>query len=445
MAVVVEAPRTGTTSIVTRLRDRAQSTPDRVALREKDLGIWTDITWAEYWDRVRDVAHGLLALGVEPGDRVAIHSENRPEWVYSDLAIVAIRALTMGLYPTNPPPEVQYLLSNSASKILIAEDQEQVDKALAVKADLPDLRKIIYIDPRGVRNIDDPLLMSWLDLIELGKRHRAEFPEALDRLIAEAEPDDVMTLIYTSGTTGPPKGAMLTIQNVEFAIAALVHGGGFTSPPPTDRDVLLSYLPLCHVAERIFTVWFNLAAGCVVNFAESIETVPQNLQEVQPTIFLGVPRIWEKMHAGIQIRAANASWIKRTNFRFWMKIADRISATLVRTGGTHTAVDQAPIRARLRVPVPSAARAHRHAEVSLRGLRRGPHRPRDPSILHGGRGADARGLRDDRELGRRNRQSSGQDQAGHRRRGARQRRAEDRRGHGRDPHQAPGGVRRLLA
>jgi long-chain acyl-CoA synthetase len=336
MTVAERAPLAGTTSIATRLRDRAIATPDRVALREKDLGIWRNVTWSRYWDEVQNVAHGLLALGVEPGDRVAIHSENRPEWVYSDLATVAIRAMTMGLYPTNPAAEVGYLLGDSGAKVLIAEDQEQVDKALEVKKDLPALERIIYIEPRGLTREEDPSLMSWPQLIALGKEHRAAYPEALERSMGAAEPDDVMTLIYTSGTTGPPKGAMLTIGNVEFAIAELVEGGGFTSPPPTHKDVLLSYLPLCHIAERIFTVWFNLAAGCVVNFAESIDTVALNLQEVQPTIFLGVPRIWEKMHAGIQIRAANATWLKRANFRLWMRVSDRIAATLVRTGGTHT-------------------------------------------------------------------------------------------------------------
>ncbi|MGH2805679.1 MAG: AMP-dependent synthetase/ligase [Actinomycetota bacterium] len=338
MAVATpERQRSTTTSIVTRLRDRAQRMPDRVALREKDLGIWEDITWSRYWDRVQDVAHGLLALGIEPGDRVAIHSENRPEWVYSDLAIVAVRAMTMGLYPTNPPAEVHYLLSNSGSKILIAEDQEQVDKALSVKDDLPELQRIIYIDPRGVSQVDDPMLLSWVDLIAMGREHRNAHPHALDDLMGSASPDDVCTLIYTSGTTGPPKGSMLTVRNVEFAIGELVEGGGFTSPPPSENDVLLSYLPLCHIAERIFTVWFNLSAGCVVNFAESIETVAQNLQEVQPTIFLGVPRIWEKIHAAIQIRAANASRIKRWNFRFWIGLSDKIATELVATGGRHTA------------------------------------------------------------------------------------------------------------
>ena len=337
MAVSVERQReTYTTTTVTRLRDRALRTPKRVALREKDLGIWKDITWADYWDNVLLVAHGLLALGVEPGDRVAIHSENRPEWVYADQATVAIRASTMGLYPTNPPEEVRYLLSDSGSKILIAEDQEQVDKALEVKDGMPDLQRIVYVEDRGVRRYEDPLLMSWSEMIDLGRRHRDEHQGSVEELMAQTDPDDVMTLIYTSGTTGPPKGAMLTVRNVEFAIEALVEGGGFANPPPNEDDSLLSYLPLCHVAERIYTVWFNLSAGCLVHFAESIETVQQNLKEVQPTIFLGVPRIWEKVHAGIMIRAANATFTKRMNFRLWTKVAERIGDTLVRTGGTHT-------------------------------------------------------------------------------------------------------------
>jgi long-chain acyl-CoA synthetase len=338
MSVVAEAPEraVATTTLVTRLKEWATNSPQRVALREKDLGLWRDITWAQYWDSVQTAAHGLLALGVEPGDRVAIHSENRPEWVYSDLATSATRAVTMGLYPTNPPAEVQYLLSDSGAKVLIAEDQEQVDKALEVRSELPELVKIIYIEPRGVRNYDDEILMSWDDLLAAGAEHRAANPNAIEQLMTEVSPDDVVTLIYTSGTTGPPKGAMLSVKNVEFAIEALVTRGGFTYPPPHEDDLLLSYLPLCHVAERIFTVWFNLAAGSQVNFAESIETVQKDLQEVQPTIFLGVPRIWEKLHAGIHIRAANATWLKRANFRFWTKVADRIAGTLVANGGKHT-------------------------------------------------------------------------------------------------------------
>jgi long-chain acyl-CoA synthetase len=329
-------PVTRTTSIATRLRDWAERAPRTVALREKDFGIWQEITWAQYWDRVQDVAHGLLALGVQPGDRVAVHAENRPEWVCSDVAIVAVRGVTVGLYPTNPAAEVSYLLSHSGAKVLIAEDQEQVDKVLAVLDQLPDLERIVYIEPRGVRRYQHDVLLSWEDFCALGRRHREEHAGQVEALMAQAEPGDLATLVYTSGTTGPPKGAMLTVANVEFAIKKLVEEGGFCFPPPGPDDMMLSYLPLCHVAERIFSVWFNLSSGCVVNFAESIETVTQNLREIQPTIFLGVPRIWEKLAAGITIRAASASPSKRLNFRIWTGVARRIAADLERTGGRHT-------------------------------------------------------------------------------------------------------------
>ena len=336
MSVVSPPLATGTTTIASRLRSHAASTPDRVALREKDLGIWRDITWQQYWDRSQEVANGLLALGVEPGDRVAIHSENRPEWVYCDTGIVSIRAVTMGLYPTNPSSEVEYLLNNSGSKILFAEDQEQVDKALSVKDRLPTLEHIIYFEPRGVRGIDDSLLLSWEEFVEMGRGYRKDHPDDVRQAMAEASPDDICTLIYTSGTTGPPKGAMLSVANVEFAIKVLIEGGGFASPPPGPDDVLLSYLPLCHVAERIFSVWFNLSSGCVVHFAESIETVTQNLREIQPTVFLGVPRIWEKIYSGIHIRAAKLSPLKKANFLVWIKTADKIGKVLAKNNGNHT-------------------------------------------------------------------------------------------------------------
>jgi long-chain acyl-CoA synthetase len=330
------SPR-GVRTVPARIRDRAGTDPDRVCMREKRYGIWQDITWAEYWEQVSLVAHALRSLGIEPGDRVAVHSENRPEWLYADVGTVAVRGITMGLYPTNPAPEVAYLLQDSGSKILIAEDQEQVDKALEVESNCPALEHIIYLEPRGVRDYDHPKLMSWSELLDRGRAHRESDPDLLDRLANEAEDADVVTLIYTSGTTGPPKGAMLTVENVEFAIDTLVTSGGIYNPPANEDDVILSYLPLCHVAERAATEWVNAEAGVTVHFAESIETVQANLKEVQPTLFFAVPRIWEKLAAGIQIKANAASRLKRLTFGLGMKMAEVIGDELVENEGKHTA------------------------------------------------------------------------------------------------------------
>jgi len=326
-----------TTTPATRIRDHAAKMPHAVAMREKDLGVWREITWADYWEHLQLFGHGLLALGVEPGDRVAIHSENRPEWLMADMGAMTVRAASVGVYPTSPSPEVEYLLSHSGAKILIAEDQEQVDKTLSIIDACPDLKHIVYIEPRGIANrYDHPALMSWDELLERGRAHRVEHPEAVAACMESAREDDLATLVYTSGTTGPPKGVMLSVTNVEFAIQILATEGAFTDPPPGPDDLLLSYLPLSHVAERIFSTWFNAAGGTQLNFAESIETVPQNLREVQPTILFGVPRIWEKLLAGVETRLSGTSRLKRANARFWLKVAERIGDTMVESGGNHT-------------------------------------------------------------------------------------------------------------
>jgi long-chain acyl-CoA synthetase len=328
-------------TIATRVRDRSASRPNEVAMRAKVYGVWRDVTWSDYWTTVRTVGHGLLALGVVPGDRVAVLAENRREWVYSDLGTVAVRAATVGLYATNPWPEVRHILANSGAKVLVAEDQEQVDKVLDILADDPDalpvLERVVYLEPRGIRgHYDQPWLMSWEDLLAAGTARQREHPEGVEERMAAARTDDLAGLVYTSGTTSAPKGAMLSVANIEFAIEALAERAELISPPPGKRDLVLSYLPLCHVAERLFTTWFNAGAGVQVNFAESISTVEQNLREIQPTILFGVPRIWEKILAGVRIRLSSASPLKRRLGQFWLRRADTIGETLVRTGGRHT-------------------------------------------------------------------------------------------------------------
>jgi long-chain acyl-CoA synthetase len=343
MTTLVERPDapeagTGYLTIAAMVRDRASEMPDTVAMREKDYGIWQEITWGELWKTILDAAHGLLALGVERGDRVSIHSEDRPEWIILDLATVAIRAITVGLYPTNPAAEVQYLLDDSGAKVHLAEDQEQADKVMEVIGSLSALEKIIHVEPRGFRPYrDDERFIFWDSFIELGREHRAANPGAVERIMSEATEDDIMTLVYTSGTTGPPKGAMLSNGNVTYCIDALINdtrrvGGQLAG---TD-DEALTYLPLCHVAERIFSTWTLAANGPVLNFAESIETVQLNLREVQPTLFFAVPRIWERIHAGVLIRLHDASWVKRLFAAPSMAAARYIGSARVANGGNFT-------------------------------------------------------------------------------------------------------------
>src|SRR3990172_9602506 len=182
-------PQTGTVSPASRLRDFAARTPDAIALREKSRGIWREFTWAQFWDQAETFAHALLAHDIGRGDRVAIHSDNRPEWLFTDLGSLAAGAACMGLYPTNPTAEVEYLLNNSGSRLLIVEDEEQADKVLAVStSDLPMLERIIYLEHRGVDAYDDPRLMSWDAFMEAGQAHRPAPPEAVAGRVGGAQP-----------------------------------------------------------------------------------------------------------------------------------------------------------------------------------------------------------------------------------------------------------------
>ena len=316
----------GVKSIPELLRSIAREEPDKVALREKEFGIWQETTYAGYWDLVQAAAMGMWALGIRPGDKVAIQSENRIAWVVSDIAAQSIQAASVGLYPTNPSAEVEYLLGHSEAKILIAEDQEQVDKALEVKDRMPNLAKIIYVEPRGVRSYEDPMLMSWEAFLGIGRAALAESPGRVDELVDAIDPDDVGTLVYTSGTTGPPKGAMLSHNNMVWVSESgrrLIAGDSVPSSVQ-----YLSYLPLCHVFGRLYDLAGALAMRATVNFAESIETVVSDLGEIQPTYFPAPPRIWEKMHASVQIRMADASVTKKVLYKIFlgagMRNADRM-------------------------------------------------------------------------------------------------------------------------
>lgn len=313
------------------LRRNALTSPNAVALRHKDLGLWREYTWAEYAERTARVGLGLTALGVVPGDRVAILGDNRPEWLWSDLGAQGVGAVVVGVYATSPAAEVEYILEHSGCSVAIVEDEEQLDKLLQVRERLSQLRQIVLMESRGAH--------AWL-----AAGHAITF-DALLALGATGAVDDYWTrvdtlevsavaiIVYTSGTTGPPKGAMLTHAN-------LYHTGQSWLRIFEARgdDELLSYLPLCHILERALSTVVALAARYRVNFGGGGESLVADLCEVQPTLFVGVPRVWEKMLATIEIKMGNASWLKRRNYALWM----RVGRTLARkklSGKAWTASD----------------------------------------------------------------------------------------------------------
>jgi long-chain acyl-CoA synthetase len=331
--------KAGYPTVASRTREWALKAPNQLALRNKDLGIWHERTWGEVWDTVLDAASGLIALGIDVGDRVSIHAEDIPEWVIMDVATVAVRGITVGLYPTNPHAEVSYALNDSGSKIHLAEDQEQVDKVLDLPRDnYPGVSNVIYVQPRGVRGYDDDRLIFWEDFLAIGREHRKSNPNAVEARMSESLASDVMTLVYTSGTTGPPKGAMITNANCQFAIDIF---GATPERMPDGRiadhkDTALTYLPLCHIAERIFSTWSFVGNGVVLHFGESVETVLSDLREVQPTIFFAVPRIWEKLHAAVIIKGSDSSPVKKLLFNQAMKTAGWIGRSRAANSGNWT-------------------------------------------------------------------------------------------------------------
>ncbi|MBR1298989.1 long-chain fatty acid--CoA ligase [Bradyrhizobium sp. AUGA SZCCT0042] len=311
------------------LRKRAELHGDKLALREKDFGIWNRYSWNHYYETARSVALGLLSLGLKPGDRVAIAGEDTPEWFYADLGTQMIGAIAVGIYPTNPWVELQYIVRHSGARVVISGDQEQTDKVLDAIANndgLPALEAIVCVDMKGLRHYGQSQLMSFEKLCDLGRRYALEHPEAndrLDRLIARASPDDVCILVYTSGTTGPPKGAMLTHRNLIYASYIYAEAVGISDKPFES----VCYLPLCHVAERCYSEVMQLVLGGTVSFAESIDTVALNIREIAPTFFVGVPRIYEKLQQNFLFRLGESGRLRqrfaKACFALGRKLSDR--------------------------------------------------------------------------------------------------------------------------
>ncbi|TDR94087.1 AMP-dependent synthetase/ligase [Enterovirga rhinocerotis] len=291
------------------LRRNAQTMPSRLALLQKDFGIWQPVTWAEYDRRARHFGLGLLALGLSERGHVGILSENRVEWVVAQLGAGMVGGVAIGVYPTSPANEVAYVLGHSEAEIVVCEDQEQTDKVLERLGELPRLKRIVVVDPKGLRHYESPLIVSFAELLSLGAERDAAAPDAIETRLAAQTLSDLALIVYTSGSTGKPKGAMLSFRNMRAQAAGVIERLGVGA-----QTTNLSYLPLCHVAEQMLTTMAPIYAGSCVSFGESVRTVQEDLREVAPSLFLGVPRIWEKLHAAIHIKMMEAGGWRRRLF-----------------------------------------------------------------------------------------------------------------------------------
>ncbi|GAA6196971.1 AMP-dependent synthetase/ligase [Pseudophaeobacter arcticus] len=293
---------------------RCMALLDRTAHREKDMGIWKSYSWTTYWEQSKWIGLGLLSLGMARGEVVSILSEDRREWLYTDMGVQGVGGIASGVYTTDSASQLAYLVNDSSSRFLFVENDEQLDKYLEIADQVPDLAKVIIYDREGLHDLQQDKCMFIEDLVELGKTYEAKNPGAFEAEIAKSKPEDTAMLIYTSGTTGMPKGAMLGHENI---MASMEAGARALAVNPTDEQ--LCFLPLCHILERNVSVYFPLGAASTVNFAESPETVFDNMQEVSPATFFAVPRVWEKIYSRVLVLAQEATPMGRWAFQQAMK------------------------------------------------------------------------------------------------------------------------------
>ncbi len=297
----------------------------QVWLRQKELGIWQSHTWAQTGEAVREIGAGLLALGLAPGECASILSNTNIEWVQADLAILSCGGVANGIYPTDAASQVHYLCEDSRTSVLFVEDDEQLDKALEVRPQLPLLKKVVVFDMEGLRELDDPGVISLDALRALGREHLQRHPGELQQRVAAVRPRDLAILVYTSGTTGKPKGAMHTHAGLVYTVR------GYNSLIARDeRDECMCFLPLCHIAERMGGEYFSMYSGARLNFVENPDTVPENVREIAPTVFTAVPRVWEKFYSGVMIALKEGTRLQQAVYAWGIgigrQIAERVMA-----------------------------------------------------------------------------------------------------------------------
>jgi long-chain acyl-CoA synthetase len=301
------------------VRDNARRIGGKVAIREKDFGIWQSYTWSRYFDEARLIAHGLAALGFARGDRVAIVGDNRPELYWAIMAAQALGGVPVPIYQDSVEKEMEYIVEHAEARFAVVEDQEQVDKLLSLRARCPRLTRIVYDDARGMRAYSEPGLVSMAELRELGRKFEVGHPAHVDAEVAKGGADDVAIICYTSGTTGVPKGAMLSHRNLIVTARNAAEFEGLRQ----DEEVL-SYLPMAWVGDHVFSYAQAIVCGFSINCPESAATVLSDLREIAPTYFFGPPRIWESLLTSVMVRVEDAARPKRAMVQFFLRLAQDI-------------------------------------------------------------------------------------------------------------------------
>jgi long-chain acyl-CoA synthetase len=306
--------------------ENARDLGGRPAIREKDRGIWQTWTWAQYGAEVRDFALGLAALGFARGERLSVIGDNRPRLYWAQVAAQAVGGVSVPVYQDSIARELAYVWNHAEVAVIVAEDQEQVDKVLALRDQLPALRLVVYDDPRGMLHYRYDWLRSFQEVQELGRKHAAAHPGLWEAEIEKGRREDVAFICYTSGTTGSPKGAMITHANALETARTAVDAEEFR----VDDDYL-AYLPMAWVGDAFYTLVMSLYVGFACNCPESPETVQRDLRELGPTLVLAPPRIWENMLTAVQVKAADSPGLKRRTFEFFRHVAER--AEILRSEG----------------------------------------------------------------------------------------------------------------
>ena len=300
------------------LLERVERFGKRVAMRDKDYGIWQSYSWEDYGNYATWCGLALMKLGLKEGERVAIVSDVCPQWLFVDLGAMGIGGVSFGIYPTDAPAQIEYIMNDCQAKFYFAENDEQLDKLLEVRDKIPSLEKIIVFDMEGLHHLKDEGILSFDDFIELGREEERKQPTLFAERVRSTKPDDIALLVYTSGTTGPPKGAMITHSNVLFQLR-----NNKEVLPYDETERTLAFLPLCHIAERMFTTFTQLSTGHTVYFAEDADSAIDNLREVSPTAFFAVPRIWEKFYSSVVIMLKDATFLEKAAYHVAMKIGKR--------------------------------------------------------------------------------------------------------------------------